>query len=47
MEENNLVPNETPRGQSRLSVSQTNPMLIESEVESITKFMDELDVQLK
>ena len=44
MDENGLVPNETPRGQPRMSMTLTNPMAIESEVEQITKFMDELDV---
>ena len=41
-----MVPNETPRGQARMSVSVT-PMTIENEVEQISKFMDELDLQLK
>ena len=44
MDENGLVPNETPRGQPRMSMTLTNPMAIESEVEQVTKFMDELDV---
>ena len=46
-DENSLLPNETPRGQARMSVSSSAPMVIESEVEEIGRFFDVLDNHLK
>ena len=42
-DENSLLPNETPRGQARMSVSSSAPMVIENEVEEIGRFLDVLD----
>lgn len=43
----NLIPNETPRGQARLSVKSTLPAEIDSEVELVVKILDELDQALQ
>ena len=45
-DDHNLVSNETPRGQARMSTT-VNPTMIEFEVDSVGKFLDEMDGQLR
>ena len=44
-EEGNLVPNETPRGNARMS-TMVNPSTIEFEVDTVCKLLDELNIKL-